>query len=160
MAMGLLIGELAGRVGVAAPTIRYYESIGLLRPPARTPGGYRRYPERTIEDLVFIRKAQALGFTLDEVAEILALTRAGTAPCARVLAMTERHLAALDERIERTRQFRDRLAAELARWRRLPAQSPGAPCQMIAGSALAAPDSVPIGGGAIPGVKRRARARR
>ena len=69
MPTGLLIGELATRVGVAPPTIRYYESIGLLRPPARTTSGYRRYPERAVEDLVFIRKAQALGFSLDEVAE-------------------------------------------------------------------------------------------
>ena len=65
MAMGLLIGELASRSGVAPPTIRYYESIGLLKAPARTSGGYRRYSESTIEDLVFIRKAQSLGFSLD-----------------------------------------------------------------------------------------------
>jgi len=142
MAMGLLIGELARRSGVAPPTIRYYESIGLLRQPARTSSGYRRYPERTIEDLVFIRKAQSLGFTLDEVAEIVSLTRSGRAPCARVLALTESHLAALDARIARMQQFRTALATELSRWRTLPPQSPGAPCQMIAGSHLRDPETV------------------
>jgi len=141
MPSGLLIGELATRVGVAPPTIRYYESIGLLRPPARTTAGYRRYPERTVEDLVFIRKAQALGFTLDEVAEIVTLTRAGKTPCARVVSLTEKHLAALDERIARMQQFRDSLSVELARWRRLPPQAAGAPCQMIVGSHLTSPEA-------------------
>ena len=88
-----------------------------------------------MEDLVFIRKAQALGFTLDEVAEIVTLTRAGKTPCARVVSLTEKHLAALDERIARMRQFRDSLAVELARWRSLPPQAAGAPCQMIVGLA-------------------------
>jgi DNA-binding transcriptional MerR regulator len=146
MATGLLIGELARRSGVAPPTIRYYESIGLLRQPARTSSGYRRYPERTIEDLVFIRKAQSLGFSLDEVAEIVSLTRAGRAPCARVLALTESHLASLDARIARMQQFRAALAAELARWRTLPPQSPGAPCQMIAGSHVSDPEPAATGG--------------
>ena len=142
MAMGLLIGELASRSGVAPPTIRYYEHIGLLRPPARTAGGYRRYSERTIEDLVFIRKAQSLGFSLDEVAEIVSLTRSGKAPCARVLALTESHLAALDARIAQMQQFRKALAGELNRWRALPPQSPGSPCQMIAGSHVSDPEPV------------------
>jgi DNA-binding transcriptional MerR regulator len=156
MPIGLLIGELATRVGVAPPTIRYYESIGLLRPPARTASGYRRYPERTVEDLVFIRKAQALGFTLDEVAEIVALTRAGKTPCARVVSLTERHLAALDERIARMRQFRDGLAGELARWRSLPPQAAGAPCQMIVGSHLTSPDAAASSDAATKPPRRRA----
>ena len=95
----------------------------------------------TVEDLVFIRKAQALGFTLDEVAEIVTLTRSGKTPCARVVSLTEKHLAALDERIARMRQFRDSLAVELARWRSLPPQAAGAPCQMIVGSHLTSPDA-------------------
>ena len=156
MPTGLLIGDLATRVGVAPPTIRYYESIGLLKPPARTPGGYRRYPERTIEDLVFIRKAQALGFSLEEVSEIVTLTRSGKAPCARVLSLTEKHLAALDERISRMRQFRDSLAAELTRWRKLPAQAAGAPCQMIAGSHLTSPETTPAADAGHRPTRRRA----
>ncbi len=158
MPTGLLIGELATRVGVAPPTIRYYESIGLLKPPARTTAGYRRYPERTVEDLVFIRKAQALGFSLDEVAEIVALTRRGKAPCARVVSLTEKHLAALEERIARMQQFRDNLAAELTRWRQLPPQAAGAPCQMIVGSHLTSPDAVsPTGPASNPRRRRAAR---
>lgn len=156
MPTGLLIGELATRVGVAPPTIRYYESIGLLKPPARTTGGYRRYPERTIEDLVFIRKAQALGFSLDEVSEIVTLTRSGKTPCARVLSLTEKHLAALDERIARMQQFRASLAAELARWRKLPPQSAGSPCQMIVGSHLTSPEAAAVGDAPRRPTRRRA----
>jgi DNA-binding transcriptional MerR regulator len=78
---GLLIGDVARRTGVSAPTIRYYEGVGLLPSPPRSGAGYRRYSDATIDELLFIRKAQALGFSLDEIAEILQLSRSGTAPC-------------------------------------------------------------------------------
>ena len=112
----LLIGDLAERAGVATPTIRYYESIGLLKPAARSSGGYRRYSEHTVEELRFIRKAQALGFSLDEIGEILTLSRSGKAPCAEVLSLAHQHLAAVDERLRQLQSFRDQLASELAKW--------------------------------------------
>ncbi|HKS61984.1 MAG TPA: MerR family transcriptional regulator, partial [Xanthobacteraceae bacterium] len=95
----LLIGDLAERAGVPTATIRYYESIGLLKRAPRASSGYRRYSEQTVEELRFIKKAQALGFSLDEVAEILQLSRAGKKPCAQVLSLGHEHLAAVDERI-------------------------------------------------------------
>lgn len=113
---GLLIGEAAKRAGVSAPTIRYYEEIGLLSSPARTESGYRRYTESTIEELRFIRKAQGLGFSLEEIGEILQLSRSGKGPCAHVLTLAHQHLAAVDERIRRLQQFRKRLAADVAKW--------------------------------------------
>ena len=112
----LLIGEAAKRAGVSAPTIRYYEEIGLLSSPARSAAGYRRYAESTIEELRFIRKAQALGFSLEEIGEILQLSRAGKGPCARVLTLAHQHLAAVDERIRRLQQFRKQLAADVTKW--------------------------------------------
>ena len=87
----LLIGEVAERTGLSAPTIRYYESIGLVKPPARSEAGYRRYSDTTVEELRFIKKAQALGFSLDEIAEILKLSRAGRRPCSHVLDLAHRH---------------------------------------------------------------------
>jgi MerR family copper efflux transcriptional regulator len=113
---GLLIGDVAKRAGVSAPTIRYYEEIGVLIPPVRSTTGYRRYPERTVEEVLFVKKAQALGFTLDEVAEILRLSRSGKAPCSRVLSLAQQHLAAVDERIRQLQHFRRQLAAEVAKW--------------------------------------------
>ena len=113
---GLLIGEVATRTGVNPSTIRYYESTGLLEPPARSNSGYRRYAERVVEELHFIRKAQALGFSLEEIAKILQLTRSGRAPCADVLSMARAHLAAVEERIRQLAQFRDHLASEIQKW--------------------------------------------
>ena len=113
---GLLIGDVASRTGVPAPTIRYYEEIGLLRAPARSGAGYRHYDASTVEELLFIRKAQALGFSLDEISGILRLSRTGQEPCSHVLTLARQHLAAVDERIRRLRAFRRQLAADLARW--------------------------------------------
>ncbi len=64
-----LIGDVAAQTGVPTPTIRYYERLGLLSPAARSRAGYRRYSETAIEELRFVRKAQALGFSLEEVGE-------------------------------------------------------------------------------------------
>lgn len=113
---GLLIGEVAQRAGVSAPTIRYYEEIGLLAKAARSSTGYRRYSESTVDELRFIRKAQALGFSLNEIGEILKLSRSGQMPCSHVRSFAHQHLAAVEERIRQLHQFRDQLATELAKW--------------------------------------------
>jgi len=112
----LLIGDVAERSGVASATIRYYESIGLLEAPARSPAGYRCYAAATIEELRFIKKAQALGFPLDEIGEILRLTRSGKTPCSRVVSLAQQHLAAVDHRIRQLQKFRGQLAAQLSKW--------------------------------------------
>ena len=114
---GLLIGELAQRAGVTAPTIRYYEEIGLLPRPVRTASGYRRYADSAVEELRFIRKAQTLGFSLDEIGGILDLSRSGRTPCSHVLSLAQQHLDALDQRIGQLQRFRDHLASGLAKWR-------------------------------------------
>jgi DNA-binding transcriptional MerR regulator len=112
----LRIGEVAKRTGMSAPAIRYYESIGLLRAPERSAAGYRRYPESAVAELLFVRKAQLLGFSLDEIGSILQLSRAGEVLCARVRSLAREHLAALDERIRQLQRFRDQLASELLTW--------------------------------------------
>lgn len=113
---GLLIGEVAQRAGVSAPTIRYYEEIGLLAKPSRSATGYRRYSESTVQELRFIRKAQALGFSLDEIGDILKLSRSGELPCSHVRSLAHQHLAAVEERIQQLQQFRDELATEVTKW--------------------------------------------
>lgn len=77
---GLLIGEVAKRTGFPAPTIRYYEEVGLLRKPSRAESGYRSYSSKTVDELLFIKKAQTLGFSLEEIGEILQLSRSGRRP--------------------------------------------------------------------------------
>jgi DNA-binding transcriptional MerR regulator len=68
---GLRAGALATAAGVNVQTLRYYERRGLLDPPARTPGGHRLYPADSVALLRIIKAAQQLGFTLDEVADLL-----------------------------------------------------------------------------------------
>lgn len=131
---GLLIGDVAQRAGVASPTIRYYEEIGLLLAPPRSSAGYRRYSETTIEELRFIRKAQALGFSLHEIDKILRLSRSGKTPCSHVLSVAHEHLTAVDERIRQLQRFRHQLAGELAKWDGKETPTCRGLCQIIAGA--------------------------
>ncbi|MEW6323740.1 MAG: heavy metal-responsive transcriptional regulator [Acidobacteriota bacterium] len=112
----LLIGEVAARAGVAASTLRYYEAIGLIEAAPRSASGYRRFHEGVLDEIRFIRKGQALGFSLEELAEVLRLSREGRSPCMRVLDLAREHLAAVDERLRQMQRFRTRLASELSRW--------------------------------------------
>lgn len=73
--------ELAERAGVSTETLRYYERRGLLHEPPRTAGGYRDYPAAAVGILRFVKRAQELGFTLDEVAELLQLDAGGPDGC-------------------------------------------------------------------------------
>ncbi|MDP1569328.1 MAG: heavy metal-responsive transcriptional regulator [Vicinamibacterales bacterium] len=129
---GLFIGAVAKMTGVPPPTIRYYEAIGLLAPPRRSSSGYRCYSEATVDELRFVRKAQAFGFSLEEIAEVLRLSRAGQAPCAHVLTLAHRHLAAVEDRIRLLQAFRGRLAVALAKWEDSPPPSGSGLCRIIA----------------------------
>jgi DNA-binding transcriptional MerR regulator len=113
---GFLIGAVAKETGLSVPTIRYYESLGLLSAPPRSAAGYRRYGKEAFAELRFVKKAQTLGFSLDEIKEILTLSRAGTAPCTHVLALARHHLHAVDERIAQLSRLRRQLAGEIAKW--------------------------------------------
>lgn len=107
------IGELADKVGVNRKTIRYYESVGLLPEPARTDSGYRIYGEDDIERLSFIRRAQQLDLSLDEIAEILAMRERGQQPCSYVLDVARTRLEELDRRIADMQRARAELHALL-----------------------------------------------
>ena len=107
------IGELATKTGVPAKTIRYWEQLGLLPPPARTPAGYRNYQPDAATRLGFIRAAQSIGLSLGEIREILAVRDRGELPCAHVAALIDRHATELTERIaalEAMRRDLERLA--------------------------------------------------
>ncbi len=127
----LLVGELAACAGVTTPAIRYYERLGLLTPAARAASGYRRFSERAVGELRFIGKAQALGFSLEEIGEIVRLTRTGGTACGRVLSLARQHLAAVEERIRGLERFRDQLAAELGKWDGRSAPTCRGLCQII-----------------------------
>jgi len=134
----MLIGDIARHSDVTPATIRYYEEIGLLTTPPRTAGGYRRYSRATLDELEFIRKGQGLGFSLDEIGEILKLSRSGEAPCSHVLDLAERNLAAAEDRIHQLRDFRDRLAAQISKWkgRSMPSCNASGLCEIITSAEL------------------------
>ena len=87
------IGQLAKEGGVPTSTVRYYERIGLLHPQDRTGRNYRRYSVPALERLRFIRSAQAIGFTLDDIAALLNLRDGDTAPCQEVQTLIKERLA-------------------------------------------------------------------
>lgn len=93
------IGELANEAGLSPKTIRYYEEIGVLPEPERTPSGYRDYGHGAVERLRFVRAAQSIGLTLGEIREILSLRDRGEAPCAHVAHLIEQHARDVSERI-------------------------------------------------------------
>ncbi len=98
---GWRIGELGRRTGLNPKTIRYYEEVGLLPPPARTGSGYRTYSEEDAARLDFVRAAKDFGFTLGEIREILAVRDRDEAPCPYVLGVAREKLADLRDRIRR-----------------------------------------------------------
>ena len=111
------IGELAALVGVPAATIRYYERRGILSEPGRTRAGYRQYGAETAQRLRFIKRAQDLGFTLEEIDELLALRVDDPASCAAVEAKTRDKIDTVRRKIaEMTRLERilDRIGAACA----------------------------------------------
>jgi len=105
----MVIHELAKLTGVPAKTIRYYESIGLLPRPKRAANNYRQYTPADVERLRFIASARSLGFSLADVAEILAARGKGIAPCQRVLDGIGRQLAAIGRRISDLLALRESL---------------------------------------------------
>ncbi|MGH9279665.1 MAG: heavy metal-responsive transcriptional regulator [Acidimicrobiales bacterium] len=105
------IGELADRLGVTTKSIRFYERIGLMPDPTRTPSGYRDYAEADVERLTFIKTAQRLGLSLDEISEIIAFRDRGQRPCGYVADVLHRQVADLDRRIREMRKLRDDLKA-------------------------------------------------
>ncbi len=126
----LLRGTLAARTGVHAETIRYYEKIGLLPPPARGANGYRLYGEEHVRRLRFIRRARALGFSIEELRDLIALAEGRPEDCAAVARMAERQLARIRLRIADLERIVDTLEGQVAACRTRAGSSPPA-CPML-----------------------------
>lgn len=105
------IGEVATRAGVHIETLRYYERRGLLPAPAREASGYRRYPDDSVQIVRFIKRAQQLGFTLDDIEELLRLAVGGPASCREVRALARAKIADMEQRIETLEAMRRSLVA-------------------------------------------------
>lgn len=106
----VMIGAIAKRTGMRPSAVRFYERQGLVT-PERLPNGYRAYTGEAMAVLCFIHRAKGLGFSLEEVREILALHRQGAEPCACVAEMIERNVALIDQRIADLSGLRRQLRA-------------------------------------------------
>jgi MerR family copper efflux transcriptional regulator len=93
------IGEAAGASGVSAKMIRYYEQISLIRPADRTDSNYRSFSDRDVNDLRFIKRARSLGFSVEEITNLLSLWRDRERPSREVKAIADGHVADLQARI-------------------------------------------------------------
>lgn len=108
--MNLAIGELSTRTGVKVPTIRYYEQIGLLPAPPRSTGGQRRYGDAERGRLNFIRHARDLGFEIDDIRELLAMSEEPQASCHQADSIAHSHLQAVERRIASLSTLRTELS--------------------------------------------------
>ncbi len=125
------IGELAKTAGVTPDTIRYYEREGLLPFPQRTESGYRDYGPGVMEDILFIKKAQALGLKLSDVREVLEISSGGKQPCEHVHATVSARLVEVEERLRDLRALRATLRETLERVDRAPPPKAGCRCVVI-----------------------------
>jgi DNA-binding transcriptional MerR regulator len=110
----LTIGQLGRATDTKIETIRYYERIGLLPEPSRTTGNYRSYATEHLQRLGFIRRTRELGFSIEEVRELLKLAAHGERPCEEVDQLVARHLETTERKIEALRRLRRELRDTLA----------------------------------------------
>jgi len=103
------IGEAANATGVTAKMIRYYESIGLIKESARTDAGYRIYGENDLHTLRFVKRARKLGFSIEQIRDLLTLWHDPTRASKDVKAVAKSHVEELDRRIAELTEMRDTL---------------------------------------------------
>src|SRR5512146_3253064 len=107
MADGLRAGEVSATSGVSRKALRLYEARGIVPAPSRNASGYRLYPADTLGLLAFVGRARRLGLTLAEIAHIVVLRRAGSAPCGHVRSLLERKAADLEAMLGELRRILD-----------------------------------------------------
>jgi MerR family copper efflux transcriptional regulator len=135
----LKIGEVSRQSGIGVEALRFYEKSGLLERPSRTYGGYRVYGAEVLERLAFIKRAQALGFSLEEIRRIIDDARKGESPCTEVREIVRRRMAELDERLRELHLYREELKGTLEEWDKV-GRAPGHICGLIEAAEVAHAD--------------------
>jgi len=124
-------GQLARITGVSTDTLRHYERKGLLK-SRRSPNGYRDYPHHSVNRVMLIRNALAIGFGLDDLVQILKIRDAGGAPCRKVYAMATAKLDELESLLHELTRLRDDLRRLLKEWnRRLKSTDKNEPARLL-----------------------------
>ena len=129
---GLTPRQVANECGVSPDTVRHYEARGVIPRAFRGENGYRYFPAGTVSRVLVVRRALAVGFTLDELARVFRMRAGGTPPCAQVRALAGRKLKEIDQRIEDLVQARATVAEIVAEWdARLSRTAPGRPAHLL-----------------------------
>ena len=118
MMMGMSIGQLGMATGTVVETVRYYEKIGLLAPPARTSSNYRSYGNAEVARLSFIRRARALGFSLEQIRSLLDLADDRSRPCKQVDALARAQLEEVKQKIADLQSLRRELSGLISQCQR------------------------------------------
>ncbi|MCI0421405.1 MAG: MerR family DNA-binding protein [Acidobacteria bacterium] len=124
MQHAIQIGQLAKQTGLSIDAIRFYERKGLLKKPARSEGGFRLFSSGDIAKLKFVRKAQELGFSLEEVHALIILRDQDTQPCWHVQDMLQQKLTVIRQKIEELKTLEEELEAGLRKCRRETSRGP------------------------------------
>ena len=127
----LRIGALAERTGTNAPTIRYYEEIGLLRPPARQSSGQRVYGEEDAKRLTFVRRCREFGFPIEQVRSLVALLDDRKRSCMEARDLASEHLAAVRAKLQDLRALERSIASFVASCDSACAGGPGPDCVIL-----------------------------
>ncbi|MFQ4140059.1 heavy metal-responsive transcriptional regulator [Nodosilinea sp. PGN35] len=131
VATGLKIGDVARQTGVAVGALRYYESLGILS-SQRGDNGYRYYSPEAVHQVQFIKKAQALGFSLEDVGDVLNVHQRGDVPCEFVRSLLQDKIQQLEAQIQQMTAFKADLEEYRDRWAEAqPRPQPGDICPLI-----------------------------
>ena len=127
----LFIGQVTAQSGIPIKTIRYYEELGLLRSSGRSEGGFRLFSSDVLPRLAFIKRAQGLGLSLQEIAEILQVYDQGELPCGEMKHKLEDKLLEIDRQIEQLLTLQTELKGLLSGWQSFPALQSGTICPNV-----------------------------
>ncbi|MEH2396354.1 heavy metal-responsive transcriptional regulator [Nostoc sp.] len=127
----LLIGQVTDISGIPIRTIRYYESLGLLKSSRRTEGGFRQFSLDVLTRLAFIKRAQNLGLSLEEIGNILQVYDQGQAPCGEIKEKLENKLLQIDHQIDQLLTLRSEIDGLLSGWKNNGRQHKDTICPII-----------------------------
>lgn len=127
----LFIGQVADQSGVPIKTIRYYEELGLLHSAGRTEGGFRQFSPQVLARLAFIKRAQSLGLSLQEISQILEVYDHGELPCGEVKHKLEHKLLEVDRQIQQLQILQAELNGLLSGWESFSVEKNGTICPII-----------------------------
>ncbi|OUL36231.1 heavy metal-responsive transcriptional regulator [Nostoc sp. T09] len=127
----LLIGQVTDLSGVPIRTIRYYESLGLIKSSGRTEGGFRQFSADVLARLAFIKRSQSLGLSLEEIGEILNVYDEGQPPCDEIQEKLEEKLMQIDSQIAQLLKLRSDIEILLSGWKNVDNKREDTICPII-----------------------------